>query len=76
VGGAAAQARLSESTVIFDAPGGKMDTFFVHPGAGKSPAVIVWPDIAGLRDAFMSMSRRLAREGYAVLVLKPYYATR
>ena len=71
---AEAQGRLSESTVIFDAPGGKMDSFFVHPGAGKNPAVIVWPDIAGVRDAFMSMSRRLAREGYAVLVLNPYYA--
>jgi len=74
MGSAAAQARMSETTAIFDAPGGRMDSFFVHPGAGKSPAIIVWPDIAGLRDAFMSMARRLAREGYAVLVLNPYYA--
>jgi carboxymethylenebutenolidase len=72
---AAAQAGgRDESTVSFDVPGGRMDGFFVHPAQGKSPAVIVWPDIAGLRDAFMSMSRRLAAQGYAVLVLNPYYA--
>lgn len=66
-------ARLAESTVTFDAPDGRMDGFFVHPAQGKFPAIIVWPDIAGVRDAFMSMSRRLARQGYAVLVLNPYY---
>src|SRR5688572_20244438 len=72
---AAAQAGgRDESTVSFDVPGGRMDGFFVHPLQGKNPAVIVWPDIAGLRDAFMAMSRRLAAQGYAVLVLNPYYA--
>ena len=72
---AAAQAGgRDERTVTFDVPGGRMDAFFVHPVQGKHPAVIVWPDIAGLRDAFMSMSRRLAAQGYSVLVLNPYYA--
>src|SRR5688572_12055435 len=72
---AAAQAGgRDESTVSFDVPGGRMDGFFVHPAEGRHPAVIVWPDIAGLRDAFMSMSRRLSAQGYAVLVLNPYYA--
>ena len=71
--GAEAQAnRLDESNVRFDAPDGRMDAFFIHP-AGKSPAIVVWPDIAGPRDAFSSMGRRLAREGYAVLILNPYY---
>jgi carboxymethylenebutenolidase len=68
----AQQNRLDESNVTFDAPDGRMDGFFLHP-QGKSPAVIVWPDIAGPRDAFSSMGRRLAREGYAVLILNPYY---
>jgi len=72
-GAEAQQGRLSETTVKFDVPGGKMDGFFVHQSEGKHPAVIVWPDIAGLRDSFMSMSRRLARQGYAVLILNPYY---
>jgi len=69
----AQQARLAESNVRFDAPDGRMDGFLVHLAEGKHPAVIVWPDIAGLRDAFMSMSRRLARQGYTVLILNPYY---
>ena len=51
-----------------------MDAFFLHPQQGKFPAIIVWPDIAGYRDAFSSMGRRLAREGYTVLILNPYYA--
>ncbi|MBT2134773.1 dienelactone hydrolase family protein [Croceibacterium sp. LX-88] len=63
----------TEETVKFDAAGGRMDAFFAHPVEGKHPAVVVWPDIAGVRDAFMSMSRRLASEGYAVLVLNPYF---
>lgn len=73
LGAARAQVRLSESNVVFDAPGGKMDAFLVHQASGKYPAVIVWPDVAGRRDSFLAMSRRLARAGYAVLVLNPYY---
>jgi carboxymethylenebutenolidase len=72
-GAEAQQARLAEANVRFDAPDGRMDGFMVHPAEGKHPAVIIWPDIAGLRDAFMSMSRRLARQGHTVLILNPYY---
>ena len=72
-GAEAQQTRLDETNVKFSAPDGTMDAFFFHPAEGKAPAVIVWPDIAGPRDAFNSMGRRLAREGYAVLVLNPYY---
>lgn len=64
---------LTESDVSFAAPGGTMDAFFVHPAQGKHPAVIVWPDIAGLRDAFKAMGRRLASSGYSVLVVNPFY---
>lgn len=70
---ARAQRGLPESIATFDAPEGKMDAFFVHPGEGKHPAVIIWPDIAGVRGAFMAIARRLARTGYAVMVLNPYY---
>jgi len=69
----AQQGVQAEVAARFDAPGGTMDAYFVHPVTGKHPAVIVWPDIAGLRDSFMAMGRRLSREGYAVLVLNPYY---
>jgi carboxymethylenebutenolidase len=50
-----------------------MDAFFVRPGRGRHPAILAWPDIAGLREAFEVMARRLAGQGYAVLVVNPYY---
>lgn len=68
-----AQGGLTETDVKFDAPGGTMDGFFVHPASGKHPAVILWPDIAGIRDAKKVMARRLAGAGYSVLVANPYY---
>lgn len=71
--GALAQGGLKEQMVSFDAPGATMDAFFVHPAEGKHPAVILWPDIAGLRDAFKAIGRELAAQGYAVLVLNPFY---
>ena len=64
---------LTERNVTFSAPGGMMDGFFVHPASGKHPAVILWPDIAGVRDAKKVMARRLASAGYSVLVPNPYY---
>ena len=64
---------LKEDNVTFKTMDGTMDAFFVRPSSGKHPAVICWPDIAGLRDAFKMMARRTAAEGYAVLVVNPYY---
>jgi carboxymethylenebutenolidase len=64
---------LTESDVTFAAPGGTMDAVFIHPASGKHPAVILWPDIAGIREAKKIMARRLAAAGYAVLVPNPYY---
>lgn len=64
---------LTESNVTIETPDGLLDAFFVHPTSGQHPAIICWPDIAGLRDALMMMARRTAAEGYAVLVVNPYY---
>ena len=72
-GSAASDQGLVEEMVKFDAPGGTMDAFFVHPAKGKHPAVIIWPDIAGLRDAFKAMGRRVATAGYSVIVVNPFY---
>ncbi|ROT97302.1 dienelactone hydrolase family protein [Altererythrobacter sp. FM1] len=71
-GSAATTGGLAETMVSIPTADGTMDAFFVHP-AEPAAAVIVWPDIAGLRDAFKAMARRLAGEGYAVLVANPYY---
>jgi len=63
---------LTESMVQIPTADGTMDAFFVHP-TNKAPAVILWPDIAGLREVKKAMARRLAGQGYAVLVANPYY---
>jgi carboxymethylenebutenolidase len=65
-------AGLTESMVSVPTADGTMDAFFVHP-AKPAPGVILWPDIAGLREVKKAMARRLAGEGYAVLVANPYY---
>lgn len=64
---------LSEAMVAVPTPDGVADAFFVHPAKGKYPAVILWPDIAGLRDAYKEMARRLAADGFAVLAVNHYY---
>ncbi len=64
---------LTEEMVSFATPDGTMDAFFVRPASGRHAAILTWPDIAGVREAFREMARRLARQGHAVLVVNPYY---
>jgi len=66
-------ADVSESEVSIETPDGMADAYFVYPSKGKHPAVLIWPDILGLRPAFRAMGKRLAESGYAVLVVNPYY---
>jgi carboxymethylenebutenolidase len=61
--------------VAIKTPAGTADAYFVHPAQGKHPGVLIWPDIFGLRPAFKEMATRLARSGYAVLVINPFYRT-
>jgi carboxymethylenebutenolidase len=68
----AAAAEVSESEVEIKTPDGTCDAHFVHP-AGATAAVLVWPDIFGLRPAFRAMGKRLAESGYAVLTVNPFY---
>jgi len=64
---------VTESDVMIKTPDGTCDAYFVHPSAGTAAAVLVWPDIFGLRPAFRSMGKRLAESGYSVLVVNPFY---
>jgi carboxymethylenebutenolidase len=64
---------LKERGVNFEAADGRMDGFFVRPDSGSHPAVILWPDIASIREAKRSIARKLALAGHAVLVVNPYY---
>jgi carboxymethylenebutenolidase len=68
-------AGTTSNLVMIDTPDGTADAFFVHPESGTHPAILVWPDILGLRDAFKMMAIRLAGRGYAVLVINQYYRT-
>jgi carboxymethylenebutenolidase len=54
-------------------PDGTCDATFIHPTTGSHPGVIIWPDAFGLRPAMVDMGKRLAADGYAVLVPNPYY---
>jgi len=64
---------VTESEVTIKTPDGTADGYFVRPTAGMAPAVLVWPDIFGLRPAFRQMGKRLAETGYSVLVVNPFY---
>jgi len=66
-------AATSGADVEIKTPDGTCDAFFVHPNKGKHPAVLIWPDIFGLRPAFKQMATRLAESGYSVLVVNPFY---
>src|SRR5262249_38286862 len=67
---------VSDSEVTVTTPDGTADCYFVHPASGTAPAVLVWPDIFGLRPAFRQMGKRLAESGYSVLVVNPFYRTK
>jgi carboxymethylenebutenolidase len=64
---------VTEAEVTVKTPDGTADSYFVHPTTGTAPAVLVWPDIFGLRPAFRQMGKRLAESGYSVLVVNPFY---
>jgi len=66
---------LVEEEVLVKTPDGMADCYFVHPASGAHAAVIVWPDIMGIRTSFRMMGKRLAESGYSVLVVNPYYRT-
>ena len=77
----AATARAEADVVGTDAdvptPDGSADAALLHPaGAGSWPVVLIWTDILGLRPVFRQMGRRLAAQGYVVLVPNPFYRVR
>ncbi len=63
----------AERDVEIKTPDGTADAYFVHPASGAAAAVLIWPDIFGLRPAMRNMGKRLAQSGYSVLVVNPFY---
>ena len=62
-----------EKDVAIKTPDGTADGYFVYPSTGSAAAVLIWPDIFGLRPAMRTMAKRLASSGYSVLVVNPFY---
>jgi carboxymethylenebutenolidase len=67
---------VTDGEVTVTTPDGTADCYFVHPASGAAPGVLLWPDIFGLRPAMRQMGKRLAENGYSVLVVNPFYRTK
>src|SRR5215472_3250538 len=65
--------KVVEENVEIKTPDGTCDAAFIHPASGSHPGVLIWTDAFGLRPSFREMAKRLAAEGYSVLVPNPFY---
>ena len=65
--------QVVETNVEIRTPDGTCDAAFIHPATGSHPAVVIWPDAFGLRPSMRDIAKRLASEGYSVLVPNPFY---
>jgi carboxymethylenebutenolidase len=70
---ASAQQRVVETNVEIKTADGTCDAAFIHPATGSHPGVLIWPDAFGLRPSMRDMAKRLAGDGYSVLVPNPFY---
>jgi carboxymethylenebutenolidase len=60
---------MIESEISIQTPDGPTEAFLFHPDTGGPfPVVIYITDIRGIRPSFMAMARRVAAEGYTVLM--------
>jgi len=64
---------IVETDISIEAADGSCDAAFIHPATGAHPGVLIWPDAAGLRPSMREIGRRLAGDGFAVLVPNPFY---
>jgi len=70
---ASAQQRVIETNVEIKTADGTCDAAFIHPAAGAHPGVLIWTDAFGLRPSMREIAKRLAADGYSVLVPNPFY---
>jgi carboxymethylenebutenolidase len=68
---------MTEQDLQLPMPDGTADAVFFSPDPARPlPGVLHLPDIGGIREAHRQMARRLASEGYAVLLPNPFYRSR
>lgn len=60
---------VTERIVSLTTPKGAVEGFFVHPAKGNHPGVVAWRGKTGLNVTRRTEARRLATQGYSVLVL-------
>ena len=70
---AAASLDIVETDVEIKTPDGTCDAAFIHPKTGSHAGVLIWTDVFGLRPSMRDMAKRLAADGYSVVVPNPYY---
>jgi carboxymethylenebutenolidase len=76
-GAVLANDKTVESDVTITTADGSCDAALFYPkGKGPWPAVLIWPDIMGLRPVFRDMGHRLAGQGYVVLIPNPFYRSK
>jgi len=69
----AAGLKLVETDVEIKTPDGTCDAAFIHPASGSHPGVLIWADAFGLRPSMREIGKRIAAQGYSVLVPNPFY---
>jgi len=69
----AAAMSVVETDVSIKTPDGTCDAAFIHPATGSHPGVLIWPDAFGLRPSMRGIAKRIAADGYSVLVPNPFY---
>jgi len=64
---------VTEKDVMIKMPDGMCQAAFIHPNTGSHPGVLIWTDAFGLRPSMRAIGKRIAAEGYSVLVPNPFY---
>jgi carboxymethylenebutenolidase len=62
-----------DTDVDIKMPDGICDAVFIHPAHGSYPGVLLWHDSPGLRPVILDLGKRMAAEGYSVLVPNLFY---
>jgi carboxymethylenebutenolidase len=69
----ASDLEVLEIDVEIKTPDGTCDAAFIRPKSGLHAGVLIWPDALGLRPSMRGIGRRIAAEGYSVVVPNPFY---